>query len=142
MEPMAGMMPLFRPELIVAAASAVMEAIQTWLALRDRRATAEAAATEYSSALSDPAVHEEAREVENLVPASILGAMIGRVDTCFKRYQEVLITEGGFLPGEVDEANDAVIACVCRELRRMYRLNRTIPAGRLKRFWDVHCQGT
>lgn len=136
---MATPQPFADPQVLVAIVSAAAATIRTWLQTRSQEQAKEAARTAAEEARDDPAVLYEARVLEDLVPPEILAQMIERVETCWKRYSEVL--EGDdFLPTEIDGATEAVKACICRELRRLKSVNRTIPGGKLKDWWSAYCE--
>jgi hypothetical protein len=125
-------------QTMIAGISAVMQAIQTWLAVRDRKRAADAYDNILSIALSDREVAEESYYLNSVVPLHILIALVGRTENCFNRYSDILKSEEAFLPSEVDEATIAVKRCVCRELKRIYELSGSVPPGRLQRWWELY----
>jgi hypothetical protein len=130
--------PLPDFQFIIAAASAAMQAIQTWLAFRDRKRAAKTYDVALSSALSDVTTAEESHLLTTVVPLHILISLAGRTDNCFNRYSEILKSDQEYLPSEVDDATLALKRCVCRELRRIYELNGSIPPGKLREWWNLY----
>jgi len=124
--------------IIIAGVSAAMQAIQTWVAFRDRKQAAQAYDKTFQEALSDIKVAEESSLLVSIVPMHILIVLAGRTDDCFNKYSNVLKAEGEFLPAEIDQATLAVKKCVCRELNRIYELNGSIPPGKLKQWWELY----
>jgi hypothetical protein len=79
-----------------------------------------------------------AEELVKIIPPDVISLLESRADLCWTGYRTVL--GGVYLPDEVDRATDAVQACVCRELRRIYKLNGDIPP-KWKEQWDrFKCQ--
>lgn len=133
-------MPLEVPAAatMIAAVAAVAQATETWNSTRDAPTTAQAFDQTFTALRDDPDVLSEAESVTDLVPDDVLGAMTRRIDECWKKFRAV-IEPGEFLPGDVDEAVEQVKVCICRELRRMYRLNKRIPEGKLSDYWAAYC---
>jgi len=125
-------------EIIIAGISATMEAIELWLSVRDRLRARRVFVDSYQRIT--PSQRLEARQLESLVPPDVLDSMKERVERCWERYSKVLKDEQGYLPDEVDSATQAVQRCICRELQRLLELNREIPPGTLKRWWDAYCE--
>ena len=138
---MAGMMSMSLPEptTMIAAVSAVLQGIQTWVAYRDKGRASADFDTTFREASEDEETMEEAAHLVDLVPSDILGTMAGRVDNCWKKFRGVIEPGRDFLPDEVDEAVDQVKARICRELRRIYSLNGSIPPGKLSDYWVAYC---
>ena len=117
-----------------------MDAIKAWYDIGDKREARRQAQRKLEQESiekteNQPEIIEEAQRLNNLVPEDILRAFQERTEKCWVRYKNVLGSPG-YLPEEVDEATQAVIACVCRELNRLFEVNRTIPDGTLKNYWD------
>lgn len=96
------------------------------------------AARELVQSRVDDKLEREAVEINTLVPHNILSRFEKRVQNCWDSYNEVLAEEGGYLPGEIDEASISLIACICRELRRLNTVNGGIPNGKLLEYWDKY----
>lgn len=131
------MTPFIDPTLLISSVSALLKAIDTWVGYRDSRRAAEAFDREQQAAEKSLQVEMEARAVTILVPMDVLEVMTGRAERCWSRYREVL--EGDYLPAEVDEATEAVKACICRELNRIVRLGAPLPPGKLSDWWFTYC---
>jgi hypothetical protein len=124
------------PELFVASLSAGLQAIQTWIAVRDRKVAEESYKSTVNSLITGRDTTEEAKALESCVPPNILNVMMRRADICFTRFQEVINPGTNFLPAEVDEATQALKACVCRELKRIIVINGSIPSQKLQILWQ------
>jgi type I restriction enzyme R subunit len=120
--------------LIVAIMSATMQAIDFWRTTKDR-SKARKAINEVKSLRKSPSTKIESDRLLLLVPNELLNSFSSRVERCFNKYKEVLDDEK-YLPGEIDEATEAVKACVCRELRRLYSVTGGIPEGILSDYWN------
>jgi hypothetical protein len=119
---------------LIAAISALIDAITLWRSARDRQESAKALQQEFDRVKSTS--NREAIILGNLVPADLLDIMIDRVYACYKKYQQVLENDKEYLPDEIEDATHAVIFCVCRELNRIYELNQHIPPGKLSEWWE------
>jgi hypothetical protein len=119
---------------LIAAISALIDAITLWRSARDRQASAKALQREFHKVkkVSNP----EAVTLGNLVPTDLLDTMCERVYNCFKKYQQILENDKDYFPEDIDGATDTVIYCVCRELNRIYKLNHNIPPGKLSEWWN------
>jgi hypothetical protein len=127
------------PALVISGISAVMKAIDTWVKYRDSKRSAQEFESRLLIARSEPQIQVQADALARLVPEPVLATMTSRAMRCWERYNEVL--NGKYLPAEVDEATQAVKACICRELSRIYDLNGSIPAGELSKWWGAYCAG-
>jgi hypothetical protein len=136
---MSGVLMGVSTEVVLAGISAVMEAVRVWIAVRDKNRTAETLAASRKRELESPATRKEALALQALVPVRILSAFADRVEQCFRNYEDVL-TSGGYLPNEIDDATEAVQRCVCRELRRLRAVNKSLPPGRLEELWEAYCR--
>lgn len=132
------MSPIPDPTVLISGVSALLKAIDTWVNYRDSRRAAESFRMEHQAAEKSLQIEQEARTLSNIVPAEVLDTITGRAERCWTRYKEVL--DGGFLPGEIDEATEAVKACICRELNRIMQLGQPIPPGKLSDWWNTYCQ--
>ncbi len=126
------------PATFIAGVAAVMQAIQTWVAVRDSRAAANRFSSTMRAEQTNPQVVREGEILESLIPGAVLDKMIERVNTCWKRYERVLNDEE-YLPSEIDDATEAVKRCICRELSRIYDLNGDVPEGKLQQYWIQYC---
>jgi hypothetical protein len=124
---------------MIAAASAVLQAIQTWLQYRDRKETTKSFDSSFKQRQEDPATKAEAETLVNLVPVDILGMMTNRVDACWKHFRQVIDPNSQYLDPQIDEQTEAVKRCICRELRRLYQINKSIPPGQLQLWWNEYC---
>ena len=128
-------------ELFVASISAALQAVQTWLSIRDAKSASSAGRRQYQSALREPRYLTQARALESIVPADILETMSGRVQACWKSYHKVIGSDDEYLPDEIDNATSAVKRCICRELQRIRDLNGGhIPEGDLQDWWRPYCE--
>ena len=118
---------------LFAGINAVAAAVQAWVAYRDRHKAIEAYDVTFKHALGSPEARAAAEELVAIIPEEIIKDLEGRADTCWTGYRNVL--GGDYLPDEVDKATDSVQACVCRELKRIHKLNGTIPP-RWQGQWD------
>lgn len=80
----------------------------------------------------------EASRLSFLIPEDIIRNILERLEKCWERYSNILKDDKNYLPEEIDNATDAVIACICRELQRFYKLNKSIPAGILREYWEKY----
>jgi hypothetical protein len=111
---------------LFAGISAAAAAVQVWQRRRDTRAARDAFDTSYERTLVSQEAAAAATELVAIIPLEVIRELEGRADNCWKGYRNVL--GGDFLPDEIDRATDSVQACVCRELRRIERLNGSIPS--------------
>ena len=137
--PMPMPMPVPDPATMIAAVSAVFQAVQTWVTFRDKKRAASDFDESYRESAKSEATAQEAGRLQSLIPGEILGTMVGRVDNCWKKFRGVIEPGEKYLPDEVDEAVEQVKACVCRELTRIYKLNKSIPPGKLSEYWEEYC---
>ncbi len=86
-----------------------------------------------------PSTFEQGAILADIVPHDVLDLMIQRVRKCWDYYKEVLEAEEDFLPAQVDNATRAFERCICRELKRIMRLNKSLPPGDLERWWKAYC---
>jgi len=130
---------LMDPTLIVSGIAAVLQAAQTWIASRDSRRAAAAFSNAISSANLTPALINAANQLTSLAPPSVLNALGTRVESCWTNYVDILNAPGGsYLPQEIDDATEAVKACVCRELQRLRSVNGSLPPGQLSDWWGQY----
>lgn len=121
---------------IIATIKNGMEAIKAWYDIGDRQAARRKLEQEHmEKTAGSPEVVQEAQQLVILIPEDILRSFQERTEKCWTRYK-IVLSAPGYLPEEVDEATQAVIACVCRELNRLFEVNKNIPDGVLKNYWD------
>jgi hypothetical protein len=125
------------PGLIVAFFSAALQTVQTWFQVRDSETARATFQRTFAAAQSSPEVILETRNLTALIPPDILEKMTNRVMQCWSDYEQVLGPHS--LPGQIDRATEGVIACICAELHRIYRLNGSIPPGQLEKWWKAYC---
>jgi len=130
--------PLLDPSILISIFSAALQSVQTWFQVRDSKRAADAAKLQFQHAQTDPRMRAQADLLIQLVPSEVLQLMIGRVNGCWDDYSAVL--SGEFLPNEVDKATLSIKACLCRELKRIYDLNGSIPEGPLRSWWENYCR--
>jgi hypothetical protein len=124
-------------KLLFSGISAASAAIGVWQRERDRKAAAKA----FDEALEEQRVSNEStlagQELAALLPPDILRQLEGRAEACWNKYRKVLGDDKEFLPDEIDNATEAVKACICRELKRIRSLNGNIP-DRWKKHWKQY----
>ena len=124
---------------VIAAVSAGLQAIQTWAAFRDQTRTVNVASAQYETALSSPATQTEAQTLARLIPSSVLEEIERRANGCWARYRDVLSQPS--LPDQIDDAEEKLKKCICREIRRVYDLNKqNVPPGKLRDWWEAYCR--
>lgn len=118
---------------LFAGLSAVAAAVRAWVAFRDRKKAADAFDSTFTHDLNSAEAQAAAKELLDIIPVKVIEDLERRADDCWTGYRKVL--GGDYLPDEVDKATDSVQACVCRELRRIDKLNGSIPP-RWQGQWD------
>ncbi len=126
--------PIFEPSVVISLIRGAMQAITFWQSQRDR-IKAKKALTEAKTQTDNKADIEEGIKLKSLIPQSTLSKMTDRVNKCFINYEDVL-DDDQYLPNEIDQATNALIACICRELRRIEKLNGGMPTTTLKKYWE------
>lgn len=124
------------PALIVAGIAGLLQAVQTWITVRDRQKAADVLRKQMHAGANTEALDHAARQLRNIAPIEILDRLKGRAERCWLRYLEVL--DGNFLPSEIDEATEAVKLCICRELARIRSINGDLPPGKLAEWWGQY----
>jgi len=137
-----GYAPGLDAELLIAVAAGVTVGSEVWLSSSDRVRAAYAALDAFDEALRSDDTFSARDAIESLLPEDILAMMIRRVDRCWDRYRRVLTDDQRFIPEELDEATAAVQSCLCRELYRILRLNRSLPSVTLQKYWNAYCGKT
>ena len=110
---------------LFAGISAAAAAIGVWQKSRDKGQAAKAFDTKFTQTRESVDSKGAAEELVAIIPPDVIKDLESRADHCWTSYRNVL--GGEYLPDEVDSATIAVRACVCRELRRIHKLNGTIP---------------
>lgn len=108
------------------------EAINAWESSKSKAET--------KQVLSSPVKIENRNLINliNLVPDKTIDILTKRINTCFVNYNIVLESDD-YLEPEIDKATENVIKCVCRELKRLKKVNGSIPKE-LKAHWkDYNC---
>jgi hypothetical protein len=118
---------------LFAGISAAAAAIGVWQKSRDKKEAAAAFDKAYVEERESSRSKDAAQELLSIIPPDVVVGLESRADLCWTGYRTVL--GGQYLPDEVDRATDAVQACVCRELRRLYKLSGQIPS-RWKGQWE------
>lgn len=127
------------PTLVVSGISAVLQAVQTWIASRDSGRAAAAFSNTISTATLSPALVNAANQLASLAPPQVVTALGNRVQACWTKYVDILNAPGGsYLPQDIDDATEAVKACVCRELKRLRSVNGSLPPGQLADWWNQY----
>ena len=122
-------------ELLVATMSAGMQAIDLWLNFKDRLRAKTALAS--ADAIQSQPQNLQAAQQLLLIPQDLLDTFSSRVQRCFDNYKKVLDDEA-YLPGEIDDATNALKRCVCRELSRLNSVNGSIPFGPMRNWWEQY----
>lgn len=76
--------------------------------------------------------------LQMLIPSNVLESFERRIERCWANYNEVLTTERGYLPLEIDDASYALQNCICRELQRLLLVNGEIPNGLMQQYWNKY----
>ena len=127
------------PATLIAAFSAAMQTIQTWLAARDARKASRKADFAYKRTYEAKLAATEGKRLSRIVPDNVLKMMEKRVMKCWEKYLDVIDPKKETTPYEIDDATEALKNCLCEELRRIDELNRSIPAGKLRSWWENYC---
>ena len=122
---------------ILAALSAVMQAVQIWNDYRDKDRTARMLREVYLKELTETKTIEESQSLIELLPNDVLQSLIDRINRCWKDYDSVL--QGEYLPPQIERATKQVQQCICRELKTIQQLNGRIPPGKLSLWWKQYC---
>jgi hypothetical protein len=126
--------------IIISLVRGAMQAISLWQSQKDR-SKAKAALVKAKTDVPNSGTIEEGIKLLSIIPMSTLTLMTQRVEKCFSKYETVL-DDKAFLPTEIDDATDALVKCICRELTRIHKLNGAMPTTTLKKYWDQYgCKG-
>jgi hypothetical protein len=127
------------PNLIVTGISAVLQAAQTWMAYRDSRRAREVFQVRMQQGVNTPVLRAAVNQLITLAPPTVVSSLGRRVEKCWTRYDEVLnAPDGTYLPQEIDDATEAVRRCVCIELKRLHRVNGSLPPGQFQQWWNKY----
>ena len=125
------------PALIVTGISAILQASQTWMAYRDAKRAGEVFRIQMRQGASTHGLQDAAKQLGSIAPPKVVQSLGRRVEKCWTRYDDILNSnEGVYLPQEVDDATAAVGRCVCSELRRLIKVNGSLPAGDFQKWWS------
>lgn len=126
------------PGLIVSGIAAVLQAAQTWMSYRDSGRAASVFRDVFQSGTANPELAQAAVQL-SLVPIGVLNAFGTRVEACWTKYEEMLVSPAGtYMPSELDDATEAVKRCVCRELKRLKSINGTLPSGKFSQWFTQY----
>jgi len=136
--------PLEIAKILYAGISAVAAAIRVWRRSSDKRIAVPKAAAQfdevYKTTLASPEAIVAATELVAIIPEDVLRDLENRAQTCWTWFRNALDPRE-YLPDEIDNATEAVQACVCRELRRIHKLNGSIPDKWLPQWRRYDCEG-
>jgi hypothetical protein len=125
---------------LFAGISAAAAAIQVWYKSREKAGAAREFDQVYKKTLESPQAAVAATELVAIIPEEIIRQLETRARACWTGFRKVLDPRE-FLPDEVDNATEAVQACVCRELGRILKLNGEIPKEWLPQWQRYDCKG-
>src|SRR2546425_6649761 len=125
---------------LFAGTSAAAAAIQVWYRSRDKRSAAAEFDQVYETTLVSPDANAAATQLVAIIPEDVIRDLEKRAHSCWTGFRKVLDPQE-YLPNEVDNATEAVQACVCRELARIHKLNGSIPQGWLPQWQRYDCEG-
>lgn len=80
----------------------------------------------------------EASTLEMLIPPYVLDTFESRIRNCWDMFNEVLVSDNGYLPGDIDHASESLGKCICRELKRLKNVNGKIPDGTMQEYWTTY----
>jgi len=129
-------MPYENATLTIALIAGGLQAVETWVTFRDRKQALEQFESSYLTSLNLEVPTREVTLLNEILPADVLALMVKRTENCMEKYKAVLADDTKYFPEDVDNATQAVKACVCRELRRIHELNGSLPQhGSLGAWW-------
>lgn len=126
------------PTVIIAAISAAMQSIQTWVTVRDAKKANRTAQMGYERTSNAKLAKTQSARLKKLIPESVLKLLEDRIEKCWERYRHIIDPATGSTPEEIDKATKALKECICRELNRVYELNGSIPSGKLREWWNLY----
>lgn len=127
------------PTTIIAAISAAMQSIQTWVSVRDARRTSNTARIGFERTYRAKLAKTQSARLKQLIPEDVLKLLEDRIERCWERYRHIIDPNTGSTPDEIDDATKALKECICKELNRIFELNGFIPAGKLRQWWNSYC---
>jgi len=80
---------------------------------------------------------KEIEQLQILIPESILSLFQKRITACWNDYHEILASEGEYMDPQIDRFTNALMRCICRELKRVKQLNGFIPEQFLET-WNTY----
>ncbi len=127
------------PAMIIAAVSASMQAIQAWISFRDSSRASRSAERGFKRTADAKLAQTQGTKLTKVIPPDVLETIEQRVEACWDRYRRIIDPKTGSTPTEIDEATQALKQCICQELRRIQELRGSIPAGKLRQWWESYC---
>ena len=125
--------------LLIAAFQGIFQGIQTWMQYKDRKFTKAAQQEVYEAALRSERTHVIAEKLISIVPESTIEALRKRVDKCYKKFNRMLENEDEFFEEDItDAAQNALPACVCRNLGMIIDVAGDLPDDDLKEAWEKY----
>jgi hypothetical protein len=125
--------------LIIAMVSGIMQGVQTWLSLKDRKAAKEAQTKAYVSTLESGEIRNRAERLMAIVPTETLDRLRKRLKKCYDRFDEMLDNEEDYFPQDLtDAAEKALPSCVCRTLKMIEDVNGSLPDDKLEEAWETY----
>jgi len=122
--------------LLFAGISAAADAFHVWQSIRDKKAAAKAFDETFARMRGSQEARQAATQLLAIAPPDVIEQLENRAEKCWSGYRTVL--GGPYLPNEVDNATDAVKACVCRELKRIHSINGGKIPDRWRAQWDAY----
>lgn len=124
--------------MFLASLQAGMQAIQTWISVKDSRKVASRFREARDQFKVDPAIHSEAKRLQNLLPPATLSKLIAGVGQCFHHYDEIVadVLNGTRFDNELEIASTVTLqSCVCRRLQYILASNGHLPTPTLEKWW-------
>lgn len=114
-----------------------MQAISFWQNQRDRFKAKEAIKNVNNLSLEKDIILETEQLIK-IAPKQTIDLLTQRVQICFDRYEKVL-NDDMYLPEEIDQATNALIMCICRELNRLVKVSGGhLPTKTLENYWSKY----
>jgi hypothetical protein len=114
-------------ELLFSGVSALASCIQVWQGERNAEAAEQTFDADLKSFLRSKEAINASRDLEAVVPDEVIHELTAAAARCWDRYLEILRNRDKYLPQEIDDATEAVKACVGRELNRLTKLGQKLP---------------
>jgi hypothetical protein len=129
-----------RLQVWLANVSAVTASAESWFALRDQKQAARAYREALDYARESGITRDEAKFLERVLPPQTTRILIERTDRCIAEYNKIMQSREEYLPNELDDATEAVMKCICRELSRIHRLTGSFRSlGVMDSWWKQWC---